>query len=64
MHVSARTWQRSLSTYKAAVEPISVMLPPLLLLLLLLAAAQYVEGFLARPLKEAGFQNVNFTEVR
>lgn len=40
------------------------MLPPLLLLLLLLAAAQYVEGFLARPLKEAGFQNVNFTEVR
>ncbi|WIA17926.1 hypothetical protein OEZ85_009419 [Tetradesmus obliquus] len=27
------------------------------------SAAQYVEGFLARPLKEAGFQNVNFTET-
>jgi hypothetical protein len=35
----------------------------LLLLLLLFASAQYVEGFLAQPLKDAGFKNVNFTEV-
>jgi hypothetical protein len=27
------------------------------------SAAQYVEAFLKQPLKDAGFKNLNFTEV-